>query len=569
MVDQNGKEYFNVTNGTFSKYHGPYYGNPTGGDYERFGVARYFHCDVQSSFSITYSIVVCATESADHLDLYLNGQLTVQTNLTRAKNGGIGTTISDDKLLNFNTPGGTCSNWEMINLGLYTTDPVAADEVFLVNFVIILNYAPDSAGLTNIRITCTTPEPTTYPTSNPPEYLTLKPTLSPTTSPTSSPTPEPIASPTAEDAESCRQRCTDYNDGDFVCASAGAEKANGKNIYLCSHEGSDAIRGQCYYAKDHDDDPPYEAFCAYYIDEEYAETSLNTTPSPTLRPTTTTTATPILTLSLNPTNAPTEPTAKPTISPTTLPSESPTAPPTTMCTPYESCSGCASQNSYKVTWCIWHSVHQQCYFLPLHLDIDIDDNITTDPSFCLDTVQTAETGISTVWLTNGVIITTFTAINAVALIDAQCLRPNDYFKRLALFNAMFGILDVVSDVMFSLNVTAKYIGNYGVPLFIIIVCWATIVVPVLLSVAQLARQSRGAWLKEDVSREWMSKYSLILYILPFCCGSAFVAIAILNSNAFQLGVFSMGLPMTEMSRFNVQRVWTIILLEVRTLYSVY
>ena len=201
------------------------------------------------------------------------------------------------------------------------------------------------------------------------------------------------------------------------------------------------------------------------------------------------------------------------------------------------------------------------------MDINIDENIITDPNRCSDSVQqTLESRISTVWITNGVIITTFTTFNAVALIDAKWWRPNDYFERLALFSAMFGILDVVSDVMFSLNVTSKYTQNYSVPLFIVIICWATIVFPVLLSVAQMVRQSRGAWFKEDVSREWMSKYPYILYILPFFCGSAFVAIAILNSNAFQLGVFSMGLSMAEMSRFNVQRVWTIILLEVWTLH---
>ena len=75
---------------------------------------------------------------------------------------------------------------------------------------------------------------------------------------------------TAEDAETCRQRCTEYNDGNFVCASPGAEKANGKHIYGCSHEGSDAPKVQCYYSTDHEDYPPYEGFCSYYIDEEYA-----------------------------------------------------------------------------------------------------------------------------------------------------------------------------------------------------------------------------------------------------------------------------------------------------------
>ena len=127
---------------------------------------------------------------------------------------------------------------------------------------------------------------------------------------------------------------------------------------------------------------------------------------------------------------------------------------------------------------------------------------------------------------------------------------------------MCGVLDVITDVMFSLTVTEKQRDEERVPYFIVVICWVTIVVPVLLSICQLWRKSRGAWLREDVPRQWMDKYSVVLFILPFLCGSSFIALSVLNCNMFQMGVFSMGLSDSEFSSFNLQRLWTIILLEV-------
>ena len=127
---------------------------------------------------------------------------------------------------------------------------------------------------------------------------------------------------------------------------------------------------------------------------------------------------------------------------------------------------------------------------------------------------------------------------------------------------MFGVLDVISDVMFTLTVIEKHHDEETVPYFIVVTCWVTIVVPVLLSLCQLWRKCRGAWLKEDVPRQWMDKYSVVLFILPLLFGSAFTALSVLNCNMFQMGVFSMGLSNSEYRSFNLQRLWTIILLEV-------
>ena len=185
-----------------------------------------------------------------------------------------------------------------------------------------------------------------------------------------------------------------------------------------------------------------------------------------------------------------------------------------------------------------------------------------------DAVSTSSTvSLTTILAINGGIVAGFMSFDAVAWVDAKCLRKNDYFYVDALVKAMFGVLDVVSDVLFSRTVTVKYYEGHPVPLFIPILCWATIIVPVLMSLAQMARKSRGTWLREDIARHWMTRYPFVLYILPFFTGSAFVAVAVLNSNALQLGVFSMGLSKSELSKFSVQRMWSIILLEV--LLSVY
>ena len=80
----------------------------------------------------------------------------------------------------------------------------------------------------------------------------------------------------------------------------------------------------------------------------------------------------------------------------------------------------------------------------------------------------------------------------MALIDAKWFRPNEYFRKDALFKAMFGILDVISDVMFSVNVTMRHLQGDTVPLFIVAICWATIIIPVLLSIMQLTTESRRA-----------------------------------------------------------------------------
>ena len=306
------------------------------------------------------------------------------------------------------------------------------------------------------------------------------------------------------------------------------------------------------------------------------EPSADPTTNPTVDPTTYPTADPSTDPTDSPTHdpstdpsiAPTIPTNMPSDDPTHHPTDNPTMEPTTKCQPLQNCTQCVSLNIGVIPQCFWHNVGEHCLYRNELSDDESDENLIYEVGTCPQSGQQSDVPIS-IWYVNGGIMAGVGVFNAIAIIDAKLLRQNDYFQPLALVKAMFGILDVISDVMFSLTVTAKH-SKDDTPLnFVIVACWTTIAVPVLLSVWQLWRRSRSVWLREDVPRQWLSTNSFIMFILPFFCGSGFVAIAILNSNLFQLGVFSMGLSKTELSRFSLQRIWSIILLEVLNVFFIF
>merc|ERR1719499_2401741 len=94
-----------------------------------------------------------------------------------------------------------------------------------------------------------------------------------------------------------------------------------------------------------------------------------------------------------------------------------------------------------------------------------------------------------------------------------------------------------------------------------LIAWTSIGVPVLMSLVQMIRMTRREWERKDNVKGWIFRHSMVFYFLPLLCGSAFNAVAILNSNAFQMDFFSMDLSETELSRFKVQRIWSIVFFE--------
>jgi len=156
----------------------------------------------------------------------------------------------------------------------------------------------------------------------------------------------------------------------------------------------------------------------------------------------------------------------------------------------------------------------------------------------------------------------FGVFNAAAFLDAKYIRKNDYFESGALMIALFGALDVISDVIFAVTVTLKQSTDGDeVPIMVPIVAWTCIVFPVLVSLVQLFRKMQSEWGLNDQIRRWMFKFSCKLYFVAILCGSAFGALALFNSNAFQLYALSMGLSKNQLGSFNVQRVWSIVFLE--------
>lgn len=165
-----------------------------------------------------------------------------------------------------------------------------------------------------------------------------------------------------------------------------------------------------------------------------------------------------------------------------------------------------------------------------------------------------------VFLIDGVIAAGFATFGAIAYVDALFIRINDYFYIGAIIAALIGFLDVFSDVVFAVTVMTKP----SAPFEMIIGAWLFIVLPVAVSIVQLAYMAHTEWSRCVRLKRWILKNSYILYILPVFMGSSFVSLSILNSNALKLKVFSMGLSKDELARFNVQRVWSIVFLEVKS-----
>ena len=157
----------------------------------------------------------------------------------------------------------------------------------------------------------------------------------------------------------------------------------------------------------------------------------------------------------------------------------------------------------------------------------------------------------------------FIFIGISGLVDARCVRINDFYRIGAIFAATIQILDMLSDSFLAIDI---YLQDkidpgmgYNIMLYICIIC---IVLPSLLSLFQVYYFSQRIWNKNDKAREWLIKYSKFLYIFSVFTGSSFTAIEIMNSNIFGLSWFEMGLSNKQVVAFKTQRIYSVILLEV-------
>lgn len=165
------------------------------------------------------------------------------------------------------------------------------------------------------------------------------------------------------------------------------------------------------------------------------------------------------------------------------------------------------------------------------------------------------------WI-DGVLIGIFCIFVFVCYVDAEYIRINHYFLPMAIFGAMFGILDVLSDVLFAVTLIYQHEVDDRVHCMVIYASWTFILLPILLSLWQLVSVSKSQWAKDDAVRRWIVDHVFLFYALPVVCGSAFVAVSIVNCEALQLKVFTMGLSKNERMKFNAKRIWTVVFLEV-------
>ena len=162
----------------------------------------------------------------------------------------------------------------------------------------------------------------------------------------------------------------------------------------------------------------------------------------------------------------------------------------------------------------------------------------------------------------------FSVIIVVGGLLMRFLRINDFYRMQSIFTAAVQILDMLSDSFLAIDIylqdKIKPANGYNIMFYICVIC---IVVPALLSLLQVYYFSWNIWFKKNVVREWLIKYSKFLYIISVFTGSSFTAIEIMNSNIFGLSYFEMGLSNKQIVAFKTQRIYSVILLEVKLFIS--
>ena len=105
-------------------------------------------------------------------------------------------------------------------------------------------------------------------------------------------------------------------------------------------------------------------------------------------------------------------------------------------------------------------------------------------------------------------------------------------------------------------------------LFVASVCF--IIIPLIFNVFQLNGEIK-CWTKNQNSDvyTWIKTRFKFIYLLTFVSGSCFSMISLCNSYMFQLQIFCMGLSKNQLAVFRNKRIFSIVLLEVKTYIYVY
>ena len=166
-----------------------------------------------------------------------------------------------------------------------------------------------------------------------------------------------------------------------------------------------------------------------------------------------------------------------------------------------------------------------------------------------------------------IIVAVVLLIAITAWIDARCCRINDYFKIGFITRTLIGFLDFLSDLLFALKLTMLCLDAAEYPeetLIATIAAYIFIALPIFVSFKQLIVENKREWIHSAQLRNWMKSWSYVLNVASIITGSAYNAVALANSQMFNLSVFSMGLTKDQMMRFSTQRIFGVVMCEVKS-----
>ena len=181
-------------------------------------------------------------------------------------------------------------------------------------------------------------------------------------------------------------------------------------------------------------------------------------------------------------------------------------------------------------------------------------------------------------------------IFSIIFISAGCLdarvfgNKNELFDFKAIVVFLFYTSDFVSDLFFCVKLWLLCLVTEHAFYWSLFVCAIVfIILPLIVNIYQLNNQIKK-WNNENSDEKfqfkrhasqklchWINARIKFIYVLTFICGSSFSVFALCNSYLFRLRIFSMGLSQRQKALFRNQRIFSVVLLEVKSIniYSYY
>ena len=157
--------------------------------------------------------------------------------------------------------------------------------------------------------------------------------------------------------------------------------------------------------------------------------------------------------------------------------------------------------------------------------------------------------------------------------DAKQIRTNELFAWTSILSFGFYSIDFFSDLFFSMKLYLFMIDDnhdideYQLIYTVLFSCSIIFIfIPLIFNLFQLQREL-SKWLNDPIllhteAPVWILSFMRLLYFVSIISGSSFSAVALFNSNLFQLKIFGMGLSRYHKTMFANKRFFSVVLLEV-------